>query len=198
MITIYRMALGKKYGGEEGGGPRSKGMFREIGYLLGTFNIADFIPWLGWVNYVNRLEKRMEKTSVEIDFSLDIVIQEHRNGHRKKNYHDNDAGTDLVDSLLQIEKDRTSGIPIWNDNIKAIILDMFGTGTDSTSILLEWTMAEILKHPEVMKEVQEEVRGVTRGKANITEVNIKQMHYLNAVIKETLRLHHSLSLLIPR
>ncbi|XP_042479685.1 cytochrome P450 736A117-like [Macadamia integrifolia] len=75
---------------------------------------------------------------------------------------------------------------------------MFGAGTDPTSILLESTMAEILKHPEVMKEIQEEIKGVTRGKENIAYVDIKKMHYLNAVIKETLRLHPPLPLLIPR
>ncbi|XP_042491618.1 cytochrome P450 71A3-like [Macadamia integrifolia] len=129
---------------------------------------------------------------------LDIVIQQHRIGNKKKDYHNNDAVIDLVDILLQIEKDRSFGISLWNDNIKAILLDMFGAGTDPTSILLEWTMAKILKHPEVMKEVQEEIWGVTRGKENIAYVDIKQMHYLNAMIKKTLRLHLPLPLLIPR
>ncbi|XP_042491619.1 cytochrome P450 71A4-like [Macadamia integrifolia] len=143
-------------------------MFQEIGNLLGTFNITDFIPWLGWVNFVNGLEKRMEKIFVEIDVFLDTVIQQHRIGNKKKDYHNNDADINLVDILLQIEKDRGFGISLWNDNIKAILLDMFGAGTDPTSILLEWTMEEILKHPEVMKEVQEEVRG-SQGAKQISQ-----------------------------
>ncbi|XP_042496392.1 cytochrome P450 736A117-like [Macadamia integrifolia] len=195
---ICRMAIGQKYNGEADCTPRFKLMFQEIGNLLGTFNIADFIPWLGWVNFINGLEKRMEKAFVEIDIFLDTVIQQHRIEYKKKDYQNNAADIDLVDVLLQIERERTFDICLWNDNIKAILSDMFGVGTNPTSILLEWTMAEILKHPEVKKEVQEEVRGVTRGKENIADVDIKQMQYLNAVIKETLRLHPPLPLLIPR
>ncbi|XP_043701811.1 cytochrome P450 736A117-like [Telopea speciosissima] len=75
---------------------------------------------------------------------------------------------------------------------------MFSGGTDTSSVLLLWTMAELLRHPEVMKEIQEEVRGVARGEAIITEDDIEQMHYLKAVIKEALRMHPPVPLLVPR
>ncbi|XP_042477832.1 cytochrome P450 71A1-like [Macadamia integrifolia] len=193
---ICRVALGKKYGG----GWRFKEMMRELGYLLGVFNVADFIPWLGWVNYVNGLEKRVEKLFVEIDSFLDHVIEDHKHGHREKDYGDDagSGGQDFVDFLLQIQKDKNAEIAIERDNIKAIVLDMFVGGTDTSNVLPQWTMAELLRHPEIMKEVQEEVRGVTKGKANITEDDIEHMHYLKAVIKEALRLHPPVPLLVPR
>ncbi|KAM7273107.1 hypothetical protein ACFE04_027771 [Oxalis oulophora] len=34
-------------------------------------------------------------------------------------------------------------------------------GTDTTSAVMEWTMAEIMKNPRVMKKVIEEIRGIT-------------------------------------
>ncbi|PNX57920.1 cytochrome p450 71a26-like protein [Trifolium pratense] len=75
---------------------------------------------------------------------------------------------------------------------------MFGAGTDTTLAVLEWTMTELLRHPNVMQKLQNEIRNVVSQKAHITEQDLYNMHYLKAVIKETLRLHPPSPLLIPR
>ncbi|XP_043688631.1 cytochrome P450 736A117-like isoform X1 [Telopea speciosissima] len=197
-----RVALGKKYGGEEGGDRRFRKMIIEFGYLLGVFNVGDFIPWLSWVNYVIGLEERVEKIFAEIDAFLDEVIEDHIHGKRRE-YGDYDAdggGNDFVDFLLRIQQDKSAEITLGREHIKGIVMDMFAVGTDTSTTLLEWTMARLLKHPEVMKEVQKEVRGVAfaTGREFIEEDDIEQMHYLKAVIKEMLRLHPPLPLLVPR
>lgn len=76
--------------------------------------------------------------------------------------------------------------------------DMFSAGTDTTSTLLEWTMTELLRHPIVMKETQKEVRDITGEAVDLKEDDLEHMVYLKAVIKETLRLHLPVPLLIPR
>jgi cytochrome P450 len=43
---------------------------------------------------------------------------------------------------------------------------MFGGGTDSTYSVLEWTMAELLRHPRVMNKLQSEVDQGDGGKQN--------------------------------
>jgi len=76
--------------------------------------------------------------------------------------------------------------------------DMFVGGTDTTSTTLEWAMAEPLNHPNIMKKAQEEVRSVVKNKAKIDMNDIDEMKYLKCVIKETLRLHAPVPLLVPR
>ena len=76
--------------------------------------------------------------------------------------------------------------------------DMFVGGSDTTSVGLEWLMAELVKNPRVMRKVQEEVRRVVGNKPKIDMNDINQMDYLKCVIKENLRLHPSLPLLLPR
>lgn len=81
--------------------------------------------------------------------------------------------------------------------------DVFSAGTDTTATVSEWVMTELIRHPRVMKKLQEEVRGIMTTKKqgitdNITDDDLEKMQYLKAVIKETLRLHPPIPLLVPR
>lgn len=75
---------------------------------------------------------------------------------------------------------------------------MFTAGTDTSSAVLEWTMSELMKNPKVMKKLQAEVRQVGNGKERIEETDIPRMSYLKLVVKEALRLHAPVPLLLPR
>lgn len=75
---------------------------------------------------------------------------------------------------------------------------MFSAGTDTTYTVLEWAMTELLLHPEVMKALQSEVRGVVGSKRDVKEDDLEKMTYLKAVLKETLRMHPPIPLLVPR
>ena len=59
-------------------------------------------------------------------------------------------------------------------------------------------MTELLRHPRAMETLQNEVRGLAQGKAEVTEDDLGYMQYLKAVIKETFRLHPPDPLLVPR
>ncbi|KAM1025810.1 hypothetical protein ACFX2I_038783 [Malus domestica] len=76
---------------------------------------------------------------------------------------------------------------------------MFIAGTHATYAVLEWAMTELLRHPRIMSKLQNEVRGIVGNITDIiTEDDLVGMHYLKAVIKETLRLHTPAPLLVPR
>jgi cytochrome P450 len=75
---------------------------------------------------------------------------------------------------------------------------MFVGGTDTSSTILEWSMAELVKNPSIMKRAQEEVRKVVNKKSKIDVNDIKKMDYLKCILKETLRLHPPLPLSVPR
>jgi cytochrome P450 len=76
--------------------------------------------------------------------------------------------------------------------------DMFGAGTDTSSLVLELAMAELMRNPQQMAKLQDEVRKHTpEGQETVEEENIANMPYLRAVVKETLRLHPPVPLLLP-
>jgi cytochrome P450 len=67
---------------------------------------------------------------------------------------------------------------------------MFGAATDTTSTTLEWAMSELVSHPEAMAKAQLEVREVLGpNRAIIASSDLAELHYMQMVIKETLRLH---------
>lgn len=77
---------------------------------------------------------------------------------------------------------------------------MFEAGTDTSFIVLEYAMVELMRKPHLMTKLQAELRGsVPKGKEIVTEddLMISGMAYLKAVIKETLRLHPPAPLLVP-
>ncbi|PIA27486.1 hypothetical protein AQUCO_00600185v1 [Aquilegia coerulea] len=74
---------------------------------------------------------------------------------------------------------------------------MFLAGSDTTSTALVWAMTELIRHPEIMKEVQMEIREIGKENGCIKEDDLGKMHLMKLVMKETLRLHIPGPLLIP-
>lgn len=85
---------------------------------------------------------------------------------------------------------KLSAINMWS-----LLQDIFAGGTDTTYTVLEWAMTELLRHPGAMSKLQNEAREINDI---VCEDDLDKMHYLKAVIKETLRLHPPIPLLVPR
>ncbi|KAJ0571195.1 putative cytochrome P450 [Helianthus annuus] len=186
--VISRAALGKIYEGME-----LKHLLDRTLELLGRFCFANFFPSLAWMDRLTGLERDIEKLAKDTDEFYDVVIDEHVN---KK---EGDAeGQDLVDILLEIQKDNSTGFRLEKKMIKGVILDLFNAGTDTTFTSLDWAIAELLRNPRAMKKLQQEAHTVGQGREMITEDDLGNMPYLKAVLKETLRLHVPAPLLVPR
>ncbi|WJX88761.1 hypothetical protein P8452_70812 [Trifolium repens] len=195
---VCRVALGRKYDGESRKG--FKKLLMDFTELLGTFVVGDSVPWLDWLTHVSGFYSRAEKVAKKLDDLLEDVVEDHIRSQKGGNYDgsDSEENGDFVDVLLWIQRTESLGFPIDRTVIKALLLDMFSAGTDTISTLLEWAMTELLRHPNIMKKLQEEVKSVVGDRTNITEDDLSNMKYLQAVIKETLRLHPPIPLLVPR
>ncbi|KAI9116250.1 hypothetical protein K1719_012417 [Acacia pycnantha] len=160
-------------------------------------SISDFYPSLKFISVITGMRARTMKVHKDCDRILGDIISDHQEKKGDTN-NNGEIEEDLVDVLLRIQRDNDFEIPISLDNIKAVLLDVFVAGTDTTATTTEWAMSEMLKNPEVMKEAQVEVRRVFGGQGCVDESKLHQLKYLGAVIKETLRLHPPVAMLLPR
>lgn len=100
--------------------------------------------------------------------------------------------------FLRVMESGEFPFPLANDNIKAVILDLFVAGSDTSSSTVIWALAEMIKNPNVIAKAQAEVREVFKGKKIYDDTDLEKLNYLKLVIKETLRLHPPTPLLVPR
>ncbi|KAK3406223.1 hypothetical protein EUGRSUZ_K02387, partial [Eucalyptus grandis] len=75
---------------------------------------------------------------------------------------------------------------------------MFLAGAETSSSTVEWALTELLRDPNSMAKVQAELSRVVGSNRKVQETDIDQLSYLQAVVKETLRLHPPLPFLVPR
>ncbi|XP_039137863.1 cytochrome P450 71A1-like [Dioscorea cayenensis subsp. rotundata] len=191
---LCRAILGKASTNLEDRNKMFHEMIEENSVLLSGFNLEDYFPSLGWLSSILGLDERAKRNSSKWDAVLNQIIQEHAIGNEEIVKDD-----DFVDILLSLQKDPNMEITITDGHIKALLVDLFAAGTDTTYIVLEWSMAELIKNPQVMKKLQNEVRAKSKDKSMIIkEEDIREMSYLKAVIKEVLRLHPPAPLLVPR
>lgn len=73
---------------------------------------------------------------------------------------------------------------------------MFGGASDTTSNTIEWAMVELLQNPEIMKKSQEELKSVLGPRTQVEDSDIGKLPYLQAFVKETLRLHSVVPLML--
>ncbi|KAL2322787.1 hypothetical protein Fmac_027166 [Flemingia macrophylla] len=108
------------------------------------------------------------------------------------------AKTEKLKGFQQPNNDNPLNHSLTDDDVKAVIVDVFSAGTETSSAVVEWAMSEMVKNPKVMEKAQAEVRRVYNIKGHVDETELNQLTYLKCVIKETMRLHPPAPLLLPR
>nr|AIN25421.1 beta-amyrin 24-hydroxylase CYP93E9 [Phaseolus vulgaris] len=184
---ITRMIMGKKSNDANDFVAQLRKLVREVAELLGAFNLGDIIGFARPLDLQGYGKKNME-THQKVDTMLEMVLKEHEKA-RAKAAADSDRKKDLFDILLNlIEADGTDN-KLTRQSAKAFALDMFIAGTNGPASVLEWSLAELVRNPHVLKKAREEIDSVVGKERVVKESDIPNLPYLQAVVKETLRMH---------
>ncbi|KAG8388733.1 hypothetical protein BUALT_Bualt02G0156000 [Buddleja alternifolia] len=197
--AIARVMLGKRVVGHGRGGGDAKAeefkaMVVELMVLAGVFNIGDFIPPLEGLDLQGVVVK-MKKLHKRFDAFLTTILEEHKiNGSNG-----NDGHVDLLSTLISLKDvDDGEGGRLTDTEIKALLLNLFAAGTDTTSSTVEWAIAELIRHPNILAQAQQELDSIVGKDRLVTESDLDQLTFLQAIIKENFRLHPSTPLSLPR
>jgi len=76
--------------------------------------------------------------------------------------------------------------------------DTFVGGINTSAVTMVWAMSEMIQHPGVLKNLQDEIRAVVGSKQRASRDDMSKLKNLKMVVKETLRMDPPLTLLLPR
>ncbi|CAI0440875.1 unnamed protein product [Linum tenue] len=169
------------------------GEVNRISDLFGGLTVSDLYPSVKFLPALTGYGAKIRRQHRKADVLLEEIINEHVAKRRREHKGDN-----ILDVLLDLQESATTECPLTSENIKAIASDLLLGASGTSTITIEWTMAELMRNPRVMKKVQEEIRQAFRGGGRVDEARIEELKYTNAVIKEALRMHPDGPLLGPR
>ncbi|XP_015872954.3 LOW QUALITY PROTEIN: cytochrome P450 CYP82D47 [Ziziphus jujuba] len=201
--VILRMVVGKRFAGattqaEKEESERCSKAIREFFKLGGEFVISDALPFLRRWDLGGQ-QKAMKETAKELDGVLEIWLEQHK---QKKISGEVAGENDFMDMMLSVldddnaEEQSPSSYGVDTIN-KATCLALILGGTDTTSVALTWALSLLLNNRQVLKKAQDELEHQVGRERACEESDIKNLVYLQAIIKETLRLYPSAPLSVP-
>ncbi|CAN1252594.1 Premnaspirodiene oxygenase [Linum perenne] len=160
------------------------------------FGLSDLFPSMKFLPVITGFRAKLVSTHRAADSILEEIINQHR--ARRISTLISSHEEDIVDVLLNLQETGDLSLPMTDDVIKALVFDMFIGGIETSSSTIEWTMSEMVKNPRVLLLAQQEVRRVFSNKGKVDEEGLEELTYLNAIIKENLRMHPAGPLALPR
>ncbi|XP_021829521.1 cytochrome P450 CYP82D47-like [Prunus avium] len=202
--VMFRMVVGKRFLGaktkqEEEENERCRKGLRDFFKLGGEFVISDALPFLRWLD-LGGFEKAMKKTSKDLDVALQGWLEEHK--QKRSNYGNARAEHDFMDMMLSVFDEINAEVPASTstsaDTInKATCLALILGGTDTTTVTLTWALSLLLNNREALRKAQHELDMQVGRERQVKETDVKNLVYLQAIVKETMRLYPAAPLSVP-
>ncbi|KAK1606050.1 hypothetical protein QYE76_029723 [Lolium multiflorum] len=179
---------------DHGGSKEFQALVSEVMKCGGSPNVSDFFPVLARADLQGlrrRLAQLLARLHQVFDAEVDRRLRGRELGETRKEHED------FLDVLLDVTERDGGKAGLDRDTLRALFTDLFLAGSDSTSSMVEWAMAELLKNPSSMAKAHEELAQVISTTRSVEESDINQLPYIQAVVNETLRLHPPGPLLLP-
>ncbi|KAF2982561.1 hypothetical protein EK904_008559 [Melospiza melodia maxima] len=200
---ICETAMGRNVGAQKN---------KDSDYVSAIYRMGDLIqrrqmsPWL-WPDFLYVLFKEGREHNRKLNILhnfTDMVIaekaEELKNTQQKK--HDNDGNSEesgskkrkaFLDMLLNATDDE--GKKLSYMDIREEVDTFMFEGHDTTAAAMNWVLYLVGRNPEVQKKVHRELDEVfDNTERPVTTEDLKNLRYLECVVKEALRLYPSVPL----
>ncbi|CDP12930.1 unnamed protein product [Coffea canephora] len=140
--------------------------------LSATPNLADYYPYLRELD-LQGLTRRMKAVSKIFDRFLEKIVDEHEQSANQDRQAD-----DFVYTMLAFPDFPNLIHFYFCEGKKCSFQDMLGGSMDTSATVVEWTLAELLKTPRVMKKAQQELEKVVGLDRMVEESDLDSLNYL--------------------
>nr|WNT44091.1 CYP82BD2 [Corydalis yanhusuo] len=166
-----------------------------------TFAISDFLPFLEWHDKLTGKTTALEKNSKEMDSFQEMWLQEYRRRDLSRKSSgvivDNNISEDqddqvkpYMESLLSTIQNHPQFVGLDADVIiKTACKDMMFGGYQTITIALPWALFYLMNNRHVLDKARKELDEHIGMERQVEESDLKQLPYLNTILKETMRLY---------
>ncbi|KAL1532387.1 unspecific monooxygenase [Salvia divinorum] len=170
-----------------------KEIIEGVATIVGVPNFADYFPVLKPFDpqgVKRRADAYFGKLLTKIEGYLDERIQ-----FRKANPNA-PKKDDFLETLVDIIQ--ADDYNLKTDHLTHLMLDLFVGGSETNTTSIEWIMSELVMNPDKMEKLKAELKSVAGDEKIMDESQMANLPYLQAVIKEVMRIHPPGPLLLPR
>ncbi|KAJ4947954.1 hypothetical protein NE237_014202 [Protea cynaroides] len=191
---ITRMVAGKRYFGARSSandaeeGLLLQGGVRDFSHYMGLFVVSDAFPFLEGLD-LQGYEKAMKRTAKNLDSVIAGWLMEHKQKRLSADYDKAKSDQDFMDVLISIMENSKIDDFDADTVIKATCLNMILGGNDTTLVTFTWVLSLLLNNRHVLKRAQDELDIHVGRQRQVDESDIVKLEYLQAIVKETLRLY---------
>ncbi|KAF6174407.1 hypothetical protein GIB67_024429 [Kingdonia uniflora] len=200
--VVFMMVTSKRYFGSTTDDTDKAEARRFQKALLESVRLAelsaapDSFPFLDYVD-IGGYKKGMKNVNKELDAVSSVWVEEHRQ-RRVNGVSDDNSDNDFIDVMITILEKKTEFSDYDPDTIiKATVLAMFLGGTDTTTVTLSWILSLLMNNPNVLKKARDEIEVHVGKERFVEESDLTKLHYLQAIVKESMRLCPASPLLVP-
>lgn len=173
---------------------------RDTNQVFAELNVANLVPLFNYLDFgFSRRYKRVHKL---FHGMLDQVIAEREEVRRKRKSGESVQGEEVVkdflEMLLDLMEDEKADIKLTKLELKGVVLDFFTAGTDSAAVIVEWALVELIRQPELLKRAQQEIDDLVGKDRLVEESDCPNLPFIQAIVKETFRLHPAIPLLLRK
>ncbi|XP_059304368.1 cytochrome P450 89A2-like [Lycium ferocissimum] len=172
---------------------------------LRRFNILNLFPIVGKIIFRNRWNERIGLLQEQEKIFIPLIETRSKAKEQKPEHGEleDELVVAYVDTLLNLELPEENR-KLNNGEMISLCSEFLIAGTDTTSTVLQWVMANLVKNPSIQEKLYQEIASVVGKKQRklteeevVKEEDLQKMPYLKAVILEGLRRHPPGHFVIP-
>ncbi|CAA7017053.1 unnamed protein product [Microthlaspi erraticum] len=182
--NVCRILMGRTFSEEKGEAGRVRDSVKKTMGLIRKVVLSNTLGKPLKKLGISLFGKEIRRVSHGFDDLLEKNLREHEEKKPEKH-----QVMDMMDVLLAASRDENAEYKITKNHIKLLFVELFLGGTDSAGQVTQWAMAEIINKPSVLERLRQEIDSVVEKTRLIQEADLPRLPYLQAVVKETLRLH---------
>ncbi|KAH7571481.1 hypothetical protein ACOSP7_014095 [Xanthoceras sorbifolium] len=186
-------------------------ILQRLSLNLGRFEVLNIWPRLGKILFRKRWEELFQILQDIENILVPYIkarqkLKEEKLSTSKSSYlqkvpvenKEDEHVVSYLDTLLDLQLPEENNRNLTDSEIVSLCSEFLDGGTDTTSTALQWTMANLVKYPEIQEKLFMEMKEILGdGEEEVREEDLQRLPYLKAVVLEGLRRHPPAHNLMP-